>query len=344
MDQRTSFLQFESHRIAYASVGDGPVLVMPAWWVSHVVEDWTHAPLRHFVQLLAQRYRVVRYDRLGTGLSDRVRPPHTLALDFEVAQLEALIEQLGGGPVTLFGISSGGPCSAVYAARHPDAVERIVFYGSYADGQALGPAEARAAMVEVVRSAWGLGSRMLVDVFAPSVTPAERRALAGYQRAASTPEIAADLLELGFTYDVRDSLAQLAAPALVVHRERDRAVPYRQAREIAGLVPGAELVALPGDVHLPWHGDVDALVRAVSRFLRLPAPRREPELEAVSDLSAREKDVLRLVGEGLSDGEIAERLVLSPHTVHRHVANIRRKLGLRSRSAAAVTAARAGLI
>jgi DNA-binding NarL/FixJ family response regulator len=108
-------------------------------------------------------------------------------------------------------------------------------------------------------------------------------------------------------------------------------------------VPGAELLALPGDVHLPWHGDVDALVAAVSRFLGLRPPRPGPEV-GVADLSAREKDVLRLVGEGLSDGEIAERLVLSPHTVHRHVANIRRKLGLRSRSAAAVTATRAGLI
>ena len=64
----------------------------------------------------------------------------------------------------------------------------------------------------------------------------------------------------------------------------------------------------------------------------------------MGELSPRERDVLRLVAEGLSDGEIAERLVLSPHTVHRHVANIRRKLGLHSRAAAAAHAARTGLV
>jgi DNA-binding NarL/FixJ family response regulator len=54
--------------------------------------------------------------------------------------------------------------------------------------------------------------------------------------------------------------------------------------------------------------------------------------------------VLCLVAEGLSDAEIAERLVLSRHTVHRHVANIRTKLGLASRAAAAAHAARLGLV
>ncbi len=82
----------------------------------------------------------------------------------------------------------------------------------------------------------------------------------------------------------------------------------------------------------------------MAAFLGVPQPAREALPEGVGELSEREREVLRLVAEGLSDPEIAERLVLSPHTVHRHVANIRRKLGLRSRSAAAAVAARAGLI
>jgi DNA-binding NarL/FixJ family response regulator len=61
-------------------------------------------------------------------------------------------------------------------------------------------------------------------------------------------------------------------------------------------------------------------------------------------LTPRELEVLRLVGDGLSDGEIAERLVLSEHTVHRHVANVRTKLGVSSRAAAAAKAARTGLL
>ena len=168
--------------------------------------------------------------------------------------------------------------------------------------------------------------------------------MAAYQRAAATPETAAELLRLVFDYDVRDALSALGAPTLVVHRDRDRAIPVRVGQEVAGLVAGADLVTIPGDAHLPWHGDVADSVGAVAAFLGLPEPSREALPEGIGELSDREREVLCLVAEGLSDTEIAERLVLSPHTVHRHVANIRRKLGLRSRSAAAAAAARAGLI
>jgi len=344
VEQRTGFVELDGRRIAYATVGDGPLLVMPSWWVSHLVEDWRDTGFREFVEALARRYRVVRYDRLGTGLSDRERPADTLTLDYEVALLEAVVGELSPSSLTLFGMSCGACASAVYAVRHPELVDRVVLYGAYANGRALGPADALTAMVELVRSAWGLGSQMLVDVFTPNVPPERRRAMAAYQRAAATPETAAELLRLVFDYDVRDALPAMSVPTLVVHRDRDRAIPVRAGREVAGLVPGARFVSVPGDAHLPWHGDVADSVGAVASFLGVPQPSREAPADAVGELSAREREVLHLVAEGLSDADIAERLVLSPHTIHRHVANIRRKLGLPSRSAAAAAAARAGLI
>jgi predicted ATPase/DNA-binding CsgD family transcriptional regulator len=66
--------------------------------------------------------------------------------------------------------------------------------------------------------------------------------------------------------------------------------------------------------------------------------------EAVTVLTGRELDVLKLVAQGLSNAEIARRLVLSEHTVHRHLANILRKLGLSSRAAAAAWGVRTGLV
>jgi predicted ATPase/DNA-binding CsgD family transcriptional regulator len=65
---------------------------------------------------------------------------------------------------------------------------------------------------------------------------------------------------------------------------------------------------------------------------------------AASVLTPRELDVLKLVAQGLSNPDIARRLVLSEHTVHRHLANILRKLDLSSRAAAAAWAARTGLV
>jgi pimeloyl-ACP methyl ester carboxylesterase/DNA-binding CsgD family transcriptional regulator len=344
VEQRTGFVEFEGQRIAYATVGEGPLLVMPSWWVSHLVEDWKDPGFREFVEALASRYRVVRYDRPGTGLSDRERPPNTLTLDHEVALLESVVDVFSPSALSLFGISCGGPTSAVFAVRHRGLVERVVMYGAYANGRALGPANAVAAITELVRSSWGLGSRMLVDIFTPDAPPERRRALAAYQRAAATPETAAELMRLVYEYDARDALAAMRVPTLVVHREHDRAIPIRAGQEVAGLVTGAELITIPGAAHLPWHGDVSEAVGAVAPFLRIRRPQLGPSRDGIGELTKREREVLVLVADGLSDSDIAERLVLSPHTVHRHVANIRRKLGLRSRSAAAAAAARAGLI
>jgi len=345
VETQTGFLRFDGHRVAYASVGDGRLLVLPAWWVSHVTEDWRGDAFRHFVETLATRYRVVRYDRPGTGLSDRERPKATLTLDYEVTLLETVVDHLTDGPVTLFGISCGASSSVVYAVRRPGRVDRLVLHGAYACGLELGPPAARDALVGLVRSAWGLGSRSLADIFAPTLGPAERDEFVAYQRLAASARTAADLLQLTYEYDVRDELPQLDVPTLVVHRSRDRAIPVAAGREVAALVPGARLVTLDGDAHLPWHGSADDTLAAAAEFLGLPAPAPQaPAAGGIEELSDREREVLRLVAEGLSDADIAERLVLSSHTVHRHVANIRRKLGLRSRSAAAAAAARAGLV
>jgi pimeloyl-ACP methyl ester carboxylesterase len=342
--QRTGFFHHRGRRIAYASVGEGAPLVLPGWWVSNIAEDWKRDNFRRFVEALGRTPRVIRYDRLGCGLSQRERPPETMSIDHEADLLGALIDELGLDRISLFGSSCGGPTAIAYASRNPERVDRLVLYGSYANGADLGSPDLRRATVDLVRTHWGLGSRMLADIFVPSADMQDRDAFAAFQRQSADAATAADLMQLIWETDVSEPATKLDAPVLVVHRRGDRAIRFEAGERLAALVPGADLVALEGDAHPPWFGDVDDLARAIAPFLGMSAPAPPAPAPDVDELTPRERDVLRLVAEGKTDVDIARELVLSPHTVHRHVANILRKLGLRSRAAAAAQAARAGLV
>lgn len=347
LQQEIGFAALDGHQIAYAMAGEGPPLVLPPWWVSNVADDWEGSSFRGFVEALARRRTVIRFDRLGTGCSDRDRPSDMLSLDVEVASLKAVVDALGLDTFSLLGISCGGCTAARFAARHPERVERLALYGTYADGRALGPPEVRASMVDVVRAHWGLGARLLADVFLPEAAAEGRAAFAAFQRSAATREVAAALLELIYASDVRADLTCIAVPTLVLHREGDRAIRCALGREVASLVAAAAFAELRGRAHLPWHGDGAAVVAAAAPFLGIPSPAEDApaqQVAGIATLSGREREVLRLVARGLTDPQIAAELTISPHTVHRHVANVRAKLGLSSRSAAAAVAARAGLV
>lgn len=347
VEQEIRFTSEAGPRVAWSAVGTGPNLVIGGLWCSHLELDWQDPSIRWFVERLASRFRVVRYDRPGTGLSDRTAPPPE-TLDAEVAVLDAVVEAAGGEPFVL-GTSSGGCVAVRYAVAHPDRVRRLVLYGAYADGRRIAPQEARDTLVSVVSTHWGLGSRILADVFLPGASPAERDAFARFQRHSASAGTAAASLRSVYAMNVTADLSRLAVPTLVLHRRGDHTISASLGRDLAAGIPGATFVLLEGDDHFPWRGDADAVVAQVARFLGEPleadvgAPSRVPP-PGLASLSDREVEVLRLIAAGFSDDEIAEQLVLSPHTVHRHVANIRSKLRLTSRAAAAAAAARAGLL
>ena len=341
--QGIQFFDWSDRRVAFEVWGDGPFLVAPSWWVSHLEADAADPRYTRFWRGLAEGYTLVRYDRLGVGLSDRRVAASDFTIDAELDCLTTLLDRLGVRRVTLAGGSSGGCTAIALAARSPERVERLLLYGAYVRGADLAPAEVRAAVVAAVRSHWGLGSRLLADIFLGEHGADDHERLARSQREAADAETAARLLEFVYGVDVLDDVRGVEARTVVVHRRRDRAVPYALGRELAAALPDATFVPLAGTAHLPWYGDPDAVVRAFRAALGSPAGSTSEESRAEL-LTERERDVLRLVGRGLKDNEIAEQLVLSPHTVHRHVANIRRKLGSTSRSAAVAEAARLGLL
>jgi pimeloyl-ACP methyl ester carboxylesterase/DNA-binding CsgD family transcriptional regulator len=338
------FLQFADRRVAYAATGDGPVLVAPAWWISHLELDWRNKAFRGFWESVAPGYTFVRYDRLGVGMSDRDVRDEDLTLEGDIALLYAVLDELALDKVSLVGGSAGGCAATAFAARFPERVERLLLYGAYADGSAITTPEVREAILGTVRSHWGLGSRLLADIFLGDANSAEQERLARYQRDSASPETAAVLLELVYRNDVQSELGKVRAPTAVVHRRDDRAIPYRLGRELAAGINQAKLIPLAGNAHFPWAGDSESVARAMRSALAPEAQGPAADDAPGVSLSAREREVLALIANGLSDQEIAHQLVLSQHTVHRHVANIRNKLGRTTRTAAVAEAARLGLL
>ena len=340
MDQDIRFCELDRRRIAYASIGEGPLLVFGAKWVSHLEEEWDDPRARSLYEDLAQQgHRVVRYDRLGAGLSDRTLPgPPSIDLDTRV--LRSVIEACGGEPATVFACSCSAVVTASLAARSPELIRKIVFFGSFVSREDL-PEATRRSIVDFVRVNWSLAAQMLAGLIVPHASGDEIAALSRYQRHSAEADVAAAFLDLELHADARPFLPNVTMPALVLHRRGDRTVPISRGRELAALLPNARFVALSGDSHLPHVDDQREVQRALAGFLDDTAL---AEANGDSPLSSREAEVLRLVAAGLSYREIAGSLVLSEHTVHRHVANILRKLTQSSRAAAAAYATRTGYI
>jgi pimeloyl-ACP methyl ester carboxylesterase/DNA-binding CsgD family transcriptional regulator len=338
MDQDIRFLDFEGRRLAYSTYGEGPPLVFGPRWVSHLEEEWDDPRQRAFYEEVARTHRVIRFDRVGCGLSARELDPRP-TVEAESRQLDAVIGA-AGEPAVVFASSCCCLAASQLAVRSPERVSKIVYFGGYASRQDI-PDVTKRSLIEFIRTNWKLGAQMLAGLFDPHASGDEIAEYTRMQRAAASAEAASIFLQLDLDADVRDVLPDVTVPALVLHRRGDRTVPIARGRELAALLPNARFVPLTGDSHLPYRDDQRELMRALAGFLHGEVA---AESSGPSPLTSRETEVLRLVSTGMSNREIAATLVLSEHTVHRHVANILRKLAQSSRAAAATQAARAGII
>jgi pimeloyl-ACP methyl ester carboxylesterase len=232
--------------------------------VTHVERDWAYPPFRAFFSALARSFRVVRYDRLGNGLSDPAPGRHTL--ESEVALLACVIDALATERASLFAVSSAAPPALAFAADQPGRVERLVLYGAYARGSEIASTAVRRTLPELVRAHWGMASRTLADVFVPDAGQAELEALAAWQRSASDGETAAALLALTYEMDASALLEGIRASTLVVHRRGDRAVPLESGRRLAAGISAARFVPLEGRAHPPWEGTREVLEQVTGFF------------------------------------------------------------------------------
>ena len=347
--QRIHYLRTrDGVQLAWAETSGGPALVKASNWLTHLEYDWESPVWGHWIQFLARTFSLVRYDERGCGMSDW--DPGDLSLERWVEDLEAVIGAAAPPePFTLLGISQGAVASVVFAANHPERVSRLILYGGYVRGWARrqSPDEARAlqAIIDLTRFGWGKDNPAFRQVFTSRFIPgASSEQMDWFNelcRKTTSPRMAADILQARAAVDVTPYLARIRTPTLVLHGRDDQAVPIAEGRLIASGIPGAQFVELDSCNHILLETEPawERFRRSVLEFVGLGAEvPRVSEDAAFAALTAREREVLTLLTEGLGNAEIASRLDLSEKTVRNHVTNIFDKLGVWTRAQAIVFA------
>ena len=265
--------------LAVAETGAGMPLVKSATWLTQVDKDTDDSPVwGHWVRAFSRRYRYVRYDPRGCGLSDRdLRGADLTDLDLWVDDLARVIDSTGQERVALLGISQGGPVAMTYAVRHPERVSHLVLYGTYARGMARrdDPGEVAGAplLVDLARVGWGHQDNRFREVFARQFVPdAQRDEIEWFneQLELTTDAANAPLLEGAFhDLDVTETARRVTTPTLVLHAIHDLGVPFEEGRLLAGLIPGARFVTLSSRNHILLQRDAAfaRFVDEIERFL-----------------------------------------------------------------------------
>ena len=280
--------------IAYQVIGDAPLdLVFVMGWVSHLEYFWREPSFARFLLRLASFSRLILFDKRGTGLSDRVPINQLPTLEQRMDDVRAVMDAVGSERAALIGVSEGGPMCSLFAATYPEKTLALVMIGTYAkrirDAEyPWGPTlEQREQFFEVMREQWG--GPVGIDERAPSVAsdPEFRDWWATYLRMGASPGAAVALTQMNAEIDVRNVLPSIRVPSLVIHRSDDQCLKVEEGRFVAQRIPGAKFVELPGNDHLPFVGDQDAILDEVEEFLTGVRHPIEPDTVLATVLVAR---------------------------------------------------------
>jgi pimeloyl-ACP methyl ester carboxylesterase/DNA-binding CsgD family transcriptional regulator len=353
MKQRIHFCTSgDGVRIAFATAGEGPPLVRVNNWFTHLEIDWASPVWRHWIDAFTQRRMLVRFDPRGSGLSDR--NVADLSLDALVADLEAVVDAVGLRRFPLLGLCQGAVIAIAYAARHPDRVSRLVLYspylhGAYVAGVAEEFAKQARTLAQMIEVGWGREAGAFREVFANLLMPdggkEQLKWIGDLQRRSASPETACRLWNAFHAFDIRAEAGKVTAPTLVFHVRGDAMVPFEAGRQVAAAIPNARFVPLESKNHilLPQEKAWAAFRMEVDGFLDADEHVGPVADGGLSGLTGRERELLDGIAQGLTNGEIAERLRISEKTVRNHISSIFSKLGVEHRAQAIVAARKAGL-
>jgi class 3 adenylate cyclase len=310
MDRPVRYARNGDVHIAYQVVGDGPIdLVHTTGIFSNLDVMWEEPRWARYLDRLASFSRLVLFDMRGVGLSDRGTEPPVVELQMD--DVRAVMDAVGSESAAVFGSARGSAPSLLFAASYPERVRALILYAP--NVRTLRAADFPWGMTEEER--WSfyerfveeMGTGQNLDLQGPTGEADERftQWWARFERLVASPQAYRELAAILGQIDVRSVLPHIQSPALVLHRSGDRIVAVGQGRFAAEQIPGARFVELPGDDHLPFLGDQDAILDEIQEFLTgaRPVPDTDRVLATVmfTDIVGSTEMAARLADRAWSD-------------------------------------------
>ncbi|MEM7068174.1 MAG: adenylate/guanylate cyclase domain-containing protein [Pseudomonadota bacterium] len=270
---KTQYSKAGDVHIAYQVFGDGPIdLLWAQGWATHIEYAWESPDYARFLNKLGQFARVIFFDKRGVGMSDRdVGYP---TLEERSQDINAVLDAVSSELVAIFGASEGGAISSVFAATYPERVSHLILNGSrpcykwnpdYPYGLKPDEIEDEIAkfrtIPDVEENNWIDGAPSIAD------DASSLEWLNSYFRYAASPSAVAKLAQMNYEIDYRGVLPAIRAPTLVTHRKDEHWCDPCHAEYLAEHIPNATLRILPGNDHIVWYGDQDAIISEIRSFV-----------------------------------------------------------------------------
>ncbi len=242
-------------------------------WISNIDLMWDCPELVYFLKEMAKVCRVILFDKRGTGLSDRLSD--LSSLEERMDDIRAVMDAVNSEKAILFGHSEGGSVSALFSATYPERTVALITFGVFAkrrwsEDYPWAPTdEEREEVYELIENHWGSGKEMNLASLAPSKKDDKEFMawLARYFRSGASPSAALALTKMNTQVDVIDILDTIDVPTLLLYRTDDVDVKIEEGHFIAERIKGSKFIEFPGNDHLFWAGDVQAVIDEIVDFV-----------------------------------------------------------------------------
>jgi class 3 adenylate cyclase len=283
MAPQTKYARTGDLYIAYQVVGNGPIDVtfIDQWW-SNIDSLWRVPPFARFIERLASFARVILLDKRGTGLSDPVPLGGLPTLEEWMDDLTAVLDEVGSSQTAILSGVGASYLALLFSATYPERTASLALVDGYArlsgaDDYLPLPEVFTDRQIDEIRAGWGQG--VLMRRLAPDELGDDKlmQQFAEYERQSASPGMAAAMLHMLYTSDVRHVLPAIRVPTLVISHKESARIPPETSRYLADNIAGARFVELPGSENLIWAGDQSAVIDLVQEFFTGAPPNEQPD-------------------------------------------------------------------